>query len=118
MAYKWTIPVVILAATASGQSAVQDFGGGQMRMGLIMPAAWTAAHLTFLVSDSPTGTFTPLYTQAGAEVDLTVAVSKAYSLDTTVLNLAPFRWVIVRSGTNAVPVQQGGDRTIYFTFQR
>lgn len=118
MAYQVTHAVSILAATATGQSAVYDFGGGQTRMGLIMPHAWTAATITFLGSNTAGGTFAPIYNEAGNEVELTVAIDKAYSINTSVAYLAPFRWIKVRSGNAGLPVQQDADRVLYFMIQR
>lgn len=118
MPYKWVVAAVIPKDDATGLSPAYDFSGGATRIGLIMPAAWDAAHLTFQGCTTAGGTFTDLYNEAGASVDLTVTVSKAYSLNTSQPYLAPWRWIKVRSGTTAVPVTQTAARTLYFVFQR
>jgi hypothetical protein len=89
-------------------------------MGIIMPATWTAATLSFQVCDTDGGTFADLYTEAGAEVapSSTPTQGKAYSLNTAQPYLAPWRWVKVRSGLTGAPQAQGADRVVTFVFQR
>ena len=87
-------------------------------MGVIMPATWSAAHMSFKVCATPDGTLYDLYNEAGAEVDIAVAQQKSYSLNTSVAYIAPFRYVQVRSGVTALPVAQGGARVMGFWFER
>lgn len=76
---------------------------------IIMPAAWTAANLTFQHGDA-NGIFTNLYDDAGSEVVVTVAASRY-------IRLVPSEWVNmrqlkIRSGTSGTPVAQAADRTL------
>src|SRR5512137_30675 len=105
------VPVVI--ANGTSLSVAQNFGEARV-IGFIMPSAWDAAHLTFQVSDLIDGTFVNLYNESGTEVDITVAVDRAYSLNTSGAYLTPFNFVKVRSGTAALPVNQTAARTIKF----
>lgn len=121
MAYKWTVSVLIPKDDATGLSAAQDFGGGATHMGVIMPAAWNAADLSFQVSTSGDGTFYDLFGEAGAEVKpaSTPAQGKVYALNTMVGNISPFRWVKVRSGlTGAAVTQTTASTYLTFVFQR
>ena len=78
---------------------------------IIMPAAWTAADLTFQVSDDGGTTFQNLYWDWGAEFVIDAAVA-------TTIELSPFcklsniDQLKVRSGTSGVPVAQAADRII------
>jgi hypothetical protein len=118
MPYKWIVPVTITNGTSL--SSVVDFLGGATRIGVIMPAAWTAASLSFQVASSSGGTFDELTNEAGTAVNPSAAVAAgaAFSLDTSGPLLSPFRWFKVRSGTSGSPVSQGADRIINFVFQR
>ena len=121
MAYKWTVKVHITKDDATGLSDVYDFAGGATRVGLIMPAAWDAANLSFQVCATATGTFADLYTEAGVEAKpaSTPAQGKAYSLATLQPTIAPWRWVKVRSGlTGAAVTQTHVDADLTFVFQR
>ena len=77
---------------------------------LLTPAAWDAAAITFLVSERRDGTYLPLYDSFGAEVSVTVAVSRAIALDPT--TFAGLRFFKLRSGTAGTPVNQTAARAI------
>lgn len=98
--------VVTITAGAS-QSTVID-KSHYKNMLIIMPAAWSAANITFLVSDNPTTGFVMLVDDAGTEVALTtVTISTAITMTSTdkeALESAMF--IKLRSGTNATPVNQ------------
>ena len=90
-------------------------------MGVIMPAAWNAANISFQVSTSGGGTFYDLYDEGGTEVkpSSTPAQGKVYALNTLVGNISPFRWVKVRSGLTGNAVTQTTASTyLTFVFQR
>lgn len=79
-------------------------------VGILMPAAWTAASLTFRGSTDGTNFF-DLYDDLGQEVTMPTAASRFLG----VANNGPFRGLRslqVRSGTAATPVNQGAARTI------
>ena len=75
----------------------------------IMPAAWTAAALTFQVSVDGTNFF-DLYDNLGIEKNIPVVASRAINLD--VSELAFIDYLKIRSGTSGTPVNQGADRVI------
>jgi ethanolamine transporter EutH len=118
MPYKWYVDVVIPAASGY-QSDVCDFGGGATRMGLIMPATFNSAVLSFQVAPTYDGTFVDLRNEAGTLIATgTRAQGYAYTLETTETYLTPWRFVKVRSGTTSGPTTQDADRTLRFVFQR
>src|SRR6266571_1443782 len=81
-------------------------------IGFFMPAAWTAANLTFRVSQDGV-TFFDLFDSAGVEVSVAASASKGIGVIGTPLQaLSPWRYIIVRSGTTGTPVNQAGARTI------
>ncbi len=110
--------VSVTIAAGTSLSAAVDTGAGKYPT-LLMPAAWTAASITFQVSDTLTGTFLDLYDEAGTEVTISgLAVSKAYMLNTTMWRLAGCRYIKVRSGTSGAPINQvGADRILKFIFK-
>lgn len=78
-------------------------------VGLLMPAAWTAADITFSVSWDNT-TFYDLTEADGTEHTFTVTVDQHIIADP--VNFAGVRYLKVRSGTSAVPAAQGAERLI------
>lgn len=106
MQQQLVIDAVIPINTAS--SAAVDLGTARAAL-LIMPAAWTAADLTFEVSHDG-ATFVPLHESGGDE-----KVVKAVQGRGVLLSLADFvgiRHLKIRSGTTALPVNQAAARTI------
>lgn len=103
------VPVVTTATIGSGAalSGAVDLGSAILSA-IQMPAAWTAAAITFDVS-ADNATFVTLKYQ-GAEVSLTVAASEGHTVDTS--TFIGWRYLKVRSGTAGTPVNQGGARTI------
>jgi hypothetical protein len=107
----WPRGVVI--ANGESLSALLDLDGGERQLVAIqMPAAWTAASLTFAVSFDGT-TFVPLHWD-GAEYTVTAAGGAAASLGVSLepSAFAGWRFVRVRSGTSGTPVNQGAERTL------
>jgi len=81
-------------------------------LGLIMPAAWTAAALTVEVSVDDS-TWTGLaYDDLGTQCNVIASpvASSAYALN--MVGLLPYRYVRLRSGTTATPVNQGAERIV------
>ena len=78
--------------------------------GFVMPAAWTAAAMTFSVSADGV-TYNDLYDDTGTEVNLTVSASKFIALSNPQRFLG-IRYLKVRSGTTGSAVNQGAARTI------
>ena len=101
----------VTATIANGESlsGEVDLGEGRVLVGIIMPAAWTAAALTFQ-SGVATGVVANVY-QFGAEVSYTVDASQYIALQ-DVMHFYGARYVRVRSGTAAAAVAQGAERAI------
>lgn len=104
------VKTVTIAGGASLSAAV-DLGDRRI-MGIVMPASWTAAGITFQVSTDGSS-YSNLYDGSGVEVSLSVDANRAVALgaDTWTL-LAPWRYIKLRSGTATTPVSQAADRTI------
>lgn len=101
-----TFPVTI----ASGQSLSPEVDlGANSLVGIAMPAAWTAAALTFQVS--PDGGTTWLELQStSAVISFTAAAGQFIAVDPTALR--GFNALKVRSGTSGAPVTQGANATL------
>lgn len=104
--------------SGNSQSNVIDLENYQA-VGLLLPAAWTTANITVLVSNTynpsdntDTTGFQSLTDDAGAEFTITAAAAKAIGIRRTTSPLLPFRYMVLRSGTNGTPVNQGADRAI------
>ena len=91
-----------IAASASLSGQTDIFPG--TLVGIWMPAAWTAASMTFQALSPDGSTWLNLINYAGSELTLTVAAGQFIAID-------PTQWkgissVKVRSGTSASPVNQ------------
>jgi len=101
---------VTIAINTSLSSAL-DLLGCEL-VAIAMPAAWTAAGLTFQGSSDGT-TYYNVYDDAANELGVTAAASQYIVFDTnTKDNFRGIRWIIVRSGTAAAAVNQLAARTI------
>ena len=98
----------VIIANGESLSATLDLDGGVLE-GFVMPAAWTAATVSFEGSmDDVT------YYECGdgtAEVSLVADTGWLISIGAGTIN-GLGRYVRVRSGTSAIPVNQGAARTI------
>lgn len=114
--------VLIPVTIANGQSlsGVVDMGGC-VPGGLIMdPTGWTAASITFAVSDTLAFTnsynlFNAALTEItiGATVTSGQAIAFGGNMIQGFLNiLRPWRYLKVRSGTSGTPVAQGAQRNL------
>jgi predicted permease len=93
---------------ASGASlSGAGFLGAGMMSRLRMPAAWTAAVITFATSYDNV-LYQPLCDAAGVEISITVAASTDVALPA----VDGITYLKVRSGTSAAGVNQGADRAI------
>ena len=99
------------ATIASGESLSHkiDVGNGKFH-GLSIPAGWAAGAtaITFQVSHDGV-TWQDLYNDTGTEVSATAAASRNVSLSSIALDLAPWRFIKIRSGTSASAVTQEGN---------
>lgn len=109
----------MIATIPAGQSlsaAVPLAVNGETLVAIQMPAAWTAAALTFQAAHDDDATFVDLYNAAGVEVTIQAAQSRYIPVDP-----ADFRGVLflkIRSGTGAAPVNQTADRTLILVTAR
>jgi len=86
-------------------------------VGVQMPAAWTAAGITFQALVTPEATFGNVYTDAHTEVSLTSPAAGEY-IAVAAGKLVGLGRVKVRSGTSGTPVNQGAARVLYLVVQR
>lgn len=96
----------VTIANGASLSAAVSLGSGRLTA-LLLPAAWTAASLTFDVSADGV-TFAKLTDQFGAEVAYTVVAGAMMGIDPTIF--MGFVAIKLRSGPAAAPVNQGADR--------
>lgn len=81
---------------------------------LKLPAAWTAAALTFQASFDGGTTWNDVYDDAGTEVTIAsaaVVASRAIVNKTILEQLAGLPMIRLRSGTAGIPVNQAAERT-------
>lgn len=97
---------VTIANGASLSDAVQT--GGMVPLGIILPASWTTAGLSFAVSVDDTNYFA-LQSMTG-EVTASAAASQYIALDPNIF--IGINSLKVRSGTAGTPVNQAADRII------
>lgn len=99
---------VTIPSGATGLSDGFDLKGYTL-VRIDMPAAWTAANLTFQVSTDDS-TYNDLYI-SDAEYTLTAAASRALGV-AAADGVRMHRYLKVRSGTSGAPVDQGTDRVL------
>lgn len=103
-------PISLTATIAPSESLSNPVKLGERKhVGLIMPAAWDAADITFQVSYDGVN-YGNLYDKSGAEVSTKAAASQAIQIGD--FDLAPWVYIKIRSGTAALPVVQTAARTI------
>lgn len=114
-----TIEMTAIIAKGESQSTTIN-KSGYKNMLIIMPAAWTAADITFLVSNNPTSGFVKLV-KASDESEITskASASEAVNLDGTIKEaLGACAYVKIRSGTSVTPVNQADRRTLIVVLSR
>lgn len=94
-----------VVATIADGAALSDavYVEGGIITGIRMPAVWDAAVITFEVSMDDV-TYLDAYNSAGAEHTITAVASTHIWVDP--VDFAGYRWIKVRSGTSAAPVNQ------------
>lgn len=99
------------AATIANGASLSDAInlGDDIPVGLQMPAAWTAAVVTFAASYNGS-TYVSVRKNDGTEYTATVAVDQQVALDPAIM--AACQFLKVRSGTAASAVNQGAARVI------
>lgn len=99
------------ATIANGQSLSGALNLGGLRLfGIVMPAAWTTASLTFQMSPDNGVTWNDMYDALGSEFVVAADVSRFIMLDP--FSFSAVQWLKVRSGTAGTPVAQGADRLL------
>jgi hypothetical protein len=84
--------------------------GNRIPVGIIIPAAWTAADLTFQTSWDDT-TFYDVYGVEGTEIGLDTVAGGLCSIDyANLFGIGPY--LKIRSGPTALAVNQGADRVL------
>lgn len=105
---------IVSAAIASGQSLSPEVDiGGWTLVGIVVPAAWTTAGISFQASADGGATFGELQTIAAvafAISSITGGTQVYIAIDPTTLR--GVRSLKVRSGTAAAPVSQGSSVTL------
>ncbi len=108
---------VLIAAGAALSSAGTT--SDKVLCALIIPAGWTAAALTFQVSDDAGVTWNELYDDQGNEITISaaaVAANNRLSMDPS--NFASVDCIKVRSGTAGAPVNQVAAASIVLVFRK
>ncbi len=100
--------VTATIANGASVSGVIDLGKAVL-VGLQMPAAWTAANLTLLGSLDGVN-YCDVKDRLGIEYQITATSSLVVPIAASELPL--LRYLKLRSGTSAVPVNQGAARNI------
>ena len=104
-------PIKAITATipiGTALSQIIDTGGGRV-VGIIASAAWTAATLGFLGGMDGTAMYT--LDDGTAEVAEVIVAGGQIALQTNLEGAG--RYIQLRSGTKAVPVNQVGERVLY-----
>lgn len=83
---------------------------GRVLTGIIMPANWTAASLTFQGHVGVDGTPQNIFDSAGNELSVTAAASRFIPINP--VNFYGVNFLIIRSGTSGAAVNQAADRVL------
>jgi hypothetical protein len=74
---------------------------------------WTSANVTFLAAEKIDGTYISVYGPTGTEAMVTVGTAARTILETAAIaDLGGLRYLKLRSGTEASPVNQAADRVV------
>lgn len=99
-------------------SGMVDLGANNL-FAIEMPEAWSGTTLTFqskaersATAAESTEDWDDVYDDAGTEVSVTVAAGRIVTIDAAALKLAPLRFLRIRSGTSASPVNQNPTREL------
>lgn len=100
-------PVTISNGTSLSPGV--DMNNGRL-FAVVLPAAWTAASLTFQASQDGI-TYSNMFDSTGTEVTFTAAASQ-YVINAVPVEWIGVRFIKVRSGTSGTPVNQGAARAL------
>jgi len=113
-----TLPLVATIASGASISDAVDMSAYAINkdnyrlFGIVMPAAWTAANLTFQASFDGGTTWNDVMDATGTEYTVTAGTSRYIPVDPTPFAAIPM--LKIRSGTAAAPVNQAADRALTF----
>ncbi len=113
MTYQYLDHAPVIIANGQSLSGVVQIAG-KLLVGIIMPAAWDAANLTFQVSRDDV-TYNNKYDDAGVEKTITAAAAR--HIDVVPAEFSGSEWLKIRSGTSGTPVPQTAARTIYLVLR-
>lgn len=102
------MPVSVTIDSGTSITAAINLGG-RIPVGIIMPAAWTAANITFQAS-ADGSSFADIYDASGEYALTNAAADRYLDLDSNVF-FGPLH-LKVRSGTTGTPVNQGAERVL------
>lgn len=113
--FRRNIAVAILNGAAVQDGFLDLHRACETVVGVVMPAAWTAASITLLTvppltANPPTATWVNVYERDGTEYEITVGVNQYVIIPPG--DLAGIRYLKLRSGTSGTPVAQAAKRTI------
>lgn len=106
---------VVFANGASTSNAI-DIGPFKL-FALIIPASFAGDTLALTASISESGTYVPVYDDAGDPVTITVGASRVVGVDAAAGALAALRWVKFVSQTAGVAEPQTASRTVLIMAQ-
>ena len=109
MSFIGTVTKTATILEAASISDIVELNGASL-IRIAMPAAWTAAAITFQVDDGD-GTFRDLWMDWGWELWIDAVAARSIEMSVFFRGLHWDR-IKVRSGTSGAPVAQGGDREI------
>lgn len=111
------MPVTIPSGQSLSNGALL---GDYSLCGLLFPAVWTAAGLTYQISFDGGTTFVNLNDSTGTEVALPAspAAGKYFAIDPFNSSLTGITLLKLRSGTAAAPVNQAQDTTVIVVGRR
>lgn len=101
----------VTIANGASLSGAADLGTGRL-VGIIMPASWTSAALTFQANADAGATFYDVYDDATERTITASGAAASRFLSLPLSDWLGVRGLKVRSGTSASPVNQGADRVI------
>lgn len=104
---------ILNVSIGSGAALSGAIDLGPYKLGYVhMPSAWTAANLTFQISYDGVA-YGDLYDHLGGEYTVTAAASRAILVP--VIDMMAVRYLKIRSGTAATPVNQAASRELFLT---
>jgi hypothetical protein len=104
---------IVNAVIPNGDSVSNalEFNNSGM-VGFVAPAAWTAAALNIEVSVDNTNWVTAgIFDSASAAIGTWSSVTAGAGYTVDIVNMLPWRFIRLRSGTAGIPVNQGAART-------